>query len=71
MKTIKAGTVPGVLETYAIEDGQTVADVLELAEISPEGRTVMVNGVTVTNFATSPADNATIVVTQKIKGNGG
>ena len=68
MKTVKCGTVPGVLNSYAIEDNQTVRDVLQMADIDQGNRTVMLDGAQ-TDLAAVPRDNATITVTQKIKGN--
>lgn len=68
MKTVKAGTVPGMLSEYAIEDGQTIEDVLDMAEIEAEGRTVMLDGAN-TSMDAVPRNGATITVTQKIKGN--
>lgn len=68
MKTVKCGTVPGVINTYGIDDDQTIADVLELADIDVANRTVMVDGATA-NLNSVPRDGATITVTQKIKGN--
>ena len=68
MKTVKCGTVPGVLSEYAIEDNQTVGDVLEMADIDASNRTVMLDGANAENGQV-PRDGATITVTQKIKGN--
>lgn len=68
MKTVKCGTVPGIINTYGIEDNQTIADVLELADIDVDNRTVMVDGATA-DLNALPRDGATITVTQKIKGN--
>ena len=68
MKTIKCGTVPGRLAEYAAEDGWTVGDVLGLAEIQLDGRSVMLNG-SATTMDVIPNDGDTIAVTQKIKGN--
>ena len=68
MKTVKCGTVPGVLNSYAIEDGQTVGDVLRMADIDTSNRTVMLDGAQAST-SDVPRDQATITVTQKIKGN--
>lgn len=68
MKTVKAGTVPGMLNEYAVEQDATVEDVLELADIEVGNRTVMLDGAT-TGLDAIPRNGATITVTQKIKGN--
>ena len=68
MKTVKCGTVPGVLREFQVEDDATIEDVLELAEIDLGNRTVMMNGANV-DTDDEVEQNATITVTQKIKGN--
>lgn len=68
MKTIKAGTVPGMLREYSVEQNATIADILSMAEIDLSGRTVMLDGASVATD-TVPADGSTVTVTQKIKGN--
>ena len=68
MKTVKCGTVPGVLRELQVEDDATIEDVLELAEIDLGNRTVMMNGANV-DTDDEVEQNATITVTQKIKGN--
>lgn len=68
MKTVKAGTVPGMLQEYAVEDNATVGEVLDLAEIDTSGRTIMLDGAN-TSTDQVPRNGATITVTQKIKGN--
>lgn len=68
MKTIKCGTVPGMLSEYAVEADASVQDVLQLAGIDVGNRTVMLDGAN-TNLSAVPSDHATITVTQKIKGN--
>ena len=68
MKTVKAGTVPGMLQEYAVEDNATVGNILELADIDTNNRTIMLDGAN-TSTDQVPRNGATITVTQKIKGN--
>lgn len=69
MNTIKIGTFPGRLNDYALENGTTVKDALDMAnievseeqEIKLDGRTVNTNDVI--------DGGSTLLVTKRIKGN--
>lgn len=69
MMTVKIGMFPGRINEYAIENGTTVAEALELAgievtseqEIKFDGRSMSGNDVL--------TKDGTLIVTKRIKGN--
>ena len=66
--TIKIGVMPGRIEEYAIEDGTTVAQALEIAGLSADGYEVKQDGNTVTDL-NSVANGNVILLTKRVKGN--
>ena len=68
---VKIGTVPGAINEYALESGCTVAQALELANVTPTGYDFRLDGVVVT-MTTVIGDGAQLLVGAKqIKGNYG
>lgn len=70
MKTVKAGIMPGRITEYAVNEGDTIQSVLDLAELNAEGYEVKVDGATV-NPATAVVTSSTtlILLAKKVKGN--
>jgi putative ubiquitin-RnfH superfamily antitoxin RatB of RatAB toxin-antitoxin module len=67
--TVKVGTVPGTLTELALNSGATVAQALELANLSASGYDVRMDGETVAVDAVIPATAKVIVLVKQIKGN--
>lgn len=69
MLKIKVGVFPGKVEEFAVEDGTTVAEALEMAGISVGAeQEVKVDG-TVTDYnETIPSNASMVLVTKRIKG---
>lgn len=65
---VRVGRLPGVMQNIALEDGSTVADALEHAELDSEGYEVRVNGNTA-DSDTEVSDGDTVLLTRQIKGN--
>ena len=68
--TIKVAVVPGMVKEVVIEVGQTLATVLELANIDTTGYEIRVNGTTTESLETIAPENGMIMLTKKVKGNG-
>jgi sulfur carrier protein ThiS len=69
--TVKVGKMPGRINEYAVEIGTSIADVLELAELSTDGFDVKVDGVKVTDLSGTQVTDSTsmIILAQQVKGN--
>jgi sulfur carrier protein ThiS len=66
---VKVGKVPGRIVEVALNGGRSVADALEIAEITgTEGYEIRVNGNTA-NAGTELSDGDTVLLSQQIKGN--
>lgn len=66
--TVKAGRLPGTLQTVAVEEGTTVAEVLRHANLDASGFEVRVNGTTASmDYEVEQDDN--VLLTRQIKGN--
>ncbi len=66
--TVKVAKVPGLIKEVALPDGATVACALTAAEISADGFSIQVSG-QVASSDTVLSNNATVMLTQRIKGN--
>lgn len=70
MKTIRVGAMPGRINEFAVEEGTSIAKVLELAELNPTGYDVKVDGVNVNPAETFVNANTNLVLlTKQVKGN--
>lgn len=66
---VRIGVMPGRINEYAVEEGQTVGQALELAGLDPTGFDVKVDGVKVDLYYTiTPATNL-ILLAKQVKGN--
>jgi sulfur carrier protein ThiS len=69
-KTVRVGIMPGKIEEYAVEEGMTISQVLELAGLSAEGYDVKVDGAKVNPaFATITSGTNLILLVKQLKGN--
>lgn len=69
-KTIRVGMMPGRISEFAVTVGMTIGEVLEMAELSPNGYDVKVDGVKVEDFNTPITKNTNLVLLAKqVKGN--
>lgn len=68
--TVKVGMMPGKINEYAVENGATISQVLELASLNPEGYEVKVDGVKYTDLNTTlPEGAGLILLVAQVKGN--
>lgn len=69
-KTVRVGMMPGRINEFAVEEGATVASVLELAELNPAGYDVKVDGTKV-DPTSAPITSGTnlILLAKQVKGN--
>lgn len=67
--TLKIGQMPGILQEVAYETGQTLASVIEVANLNATGLEVKVDGEVVTDFTKSVDGANTILLVKKVKGN--
>ena len=68
MPIVKVGKMPGRVEEYAVNEGATVAEVLELAELDSTGYEIKVNGAPA-NFSTVLREGDNVLLVQLVKGN--
>jgi sulfur carrier protein ThiS len=66
--TVAAG-IPGKLKPYSLPAGSTIRNVLNRAELNPEGQSVHVDGEVVTDLDTPLQDNQTVMLFRPVKGN--
>jgi sulfur carrier protein ThiS len=65
---VRLGKLPGGFNEVEIEEGDTVADVCQRAEMDIQGYEVRVNGETVNpSYVLHPDDR--IIIVQEVKGN--
>jgi sulfur carrier protein ThiS len=69
MEFVRAGKLPGKIAEIALDEGATVADALEVAELAAEGYEIRVNG-TPADAETELAEGDVVLLVKKIKGNG-
>ncbi len=65
---VKVGKLPGKIEEYALNGNRTVADALEVAELSAEGFEIRVNAEK-SEEDRELEDGDTVLLAKKIKGN--
>lgn len=70
-KTVKVGVLPGKIQDFAVEEGKTIQEVLNIADLSTEGYDVKVDSQTVTDLNGTYVTDRTnlILLVQKVKGN--
>ena len=69
MLTIKVGVFPGKVEEFAVEDGTTVREALDLAGISVGAeQEIKVDGVATDYNSEIPSTASMVLVTKRIKG---
>ena len=69
MLKIKVGVFPGKVDEFVVEDGTTVREALELADISVgTEQEVKVDGVPVDYNTEIPSGASMVLVTKRIKG---
>ena len=69
MKTLKVGTMPGVLTEVVVESGVTVGQVLEMTGLNATGYEIKMDGITVTTSSVVGENNNLLVLVKQIKGN--
>lgn len=68
-KLVKVGVMPGRVSEVAVEEGMKVSDVLALAELSPAGYQVKMDGEVVNGDAVITSTTSLILLSKQIKGN--
>lgn len=70
-KTVRVGMMPGRINEFAVTIGASIADVLALAELSPAGYDVKVDGTKITDLNDTKVTSSTnlILLAQQVKGN--
>lgn len=73
IKTVKVGTMPGRIQEFAVQEGDSIASVIALAELSATGFEVKVDGVKVTDLEGTSVTSSTnlILLAKQVKGNAG
>jgi len=67
--TIQVGMFPGRLETYAVSEGTTVADVLAMANLTVgEEQDIKMDGEVVSLSSVVNSETSLILVSKRIKG---
>lgn len=70
-KTVRVGMMPGKIEEYAVQVGDSVAHVLSIANLSASGYDVKVDGAKVTDLEGTKVSQSTnlILLAKQVKGN--
>jgi sulfur carrier protein ThiS len=70
-KIVKAGIMPGRINEYGVEVGTSIRQLLEIADLNPQGYEVKVDGVVVTDFDNTKVTESTnlVLLAKQIKGN--
>jgi biotin carboxyl carrier protein len=68
-KTVRVGMMPGQINEYAVNVGDTIASVLSLAGLNATGYEVKVDGATTSTSAVVTSSTALILLTKQVKGN--
>ena len=71
MKTVRVGVMPGRINEYAVEVGQSIKSVLELAQLDATGYDVKVDGEKVSDLENAVVTSSTnlILLAKQVKGN--
>lgn len=67
--SVKIGVMPGRIEEYALEDGTTFEEAIEVAGLEVGEFEVKADGSTVTNMGDEIGSTNVILLTKKVKGN--
>lgn len=67
--TVKCGNFPGQIREYVVPAGNTVEDVLELAEVRYDSDSLIKKNGQDTYYEAEVADGDVIIVAKKVKGN--
>lgn len=72
-KTVKVGTMPGRINEFSVQEGASIASVLELAELSATGFEVKVDSISVTDLNGTFVTSSTnlVLLAKQVKGNAG
>lgn len=72
-KTVKVGTMPGRISEFSVQEGASIASVLELAGLSAQGYETKVDSVTVSDLEGTLITSSTnlILLAKTVKGNAG
>lgn len=70
-KVIKVGIMPGRISEVVVEEGATVADVLELAGLDATGYEIKVDGTVSSADTATTASSNLVLLTKQVKGNAG
>lgn len=71
IKTVRVGIMPGQINTFAVEEGTSIASLLEIAGLNASGYEVKVDGTKVTDFNNTNVDASTnlVLLAKQVKGN--
>jgi hypothetical protein len=69
VKTVRVGQMPGRINDYAVNVGDTVASVLALAGLNPKGKEIKIDGVVSNASATITPTTNLILLSEQVKGN--
>lgn len=71
MVQVKVGVMPGQINEFAVEEGTSIANVLEIAGLNSTGYEVKVDGRKVSDLETEfvNSDTRLVLLTKMIKGN--
>jgi sulfur carrier protein ThiS len=72
-KTVKVGTMPGRINEFSVQEGASIASVLELAGLSATGFEVKVDSISVTDLDNTVVTSSTnlVLLAKQVKGNAG
>lgn len=68
-KMIRVGMMPGRINEFAVTSDMSIGEVLELADLNPNGYDVKVDGNLVTDFNVAVGDANLILLAKQVKGN--
>lgn len=70
-KTIRVGMMPGRINEFAVEEGTSIAKVLEMAELNSTGYDVKVDGEKISDLSNTFVDEDTnlVLLVKQVKGN--
>lgn len=71
MVQVKVGVMPGQINEFAVEEGTSIANVLNVAGLNASGYEVKVDGYKVSDLETEfvNSDTRLVLLTKMIKGN--